>query len=81
MPKSFFSEKVCAELDLHSLSKSQAEIELYNFLEKAYDLGFHKIKLITGRGLNSEGGQSVLKPFVENILKREKLKFRNAKMN
>ena len=79
--KFVFSEKICAELDLHMLTKSQAEIELYDFLEKASSLGFRKIRIITGRGLHSENKESILKPFIENILKREKLKFCNAKMN
>ena len=81
MPKSFFSEKVCAELDLHMLTKTQAEEELYDFLDKSYSLGFHKVKIITGKGLNSENRQSVLKPFVQGILRREKLRFRDAKIN
>lgn len=81
MPKSFFSERVCAEIDLHMLTRSQAEIELYDFLDKAYSLGFHKIRVITGKGLNSENKQSVLKPFIQEILKKEKLKFRDAKLN
>ena len=81
MRKSFFSEKVCTELDLHMLTRVQAEIELYDFLDKSYSLGFHKVRVITGKGLNSENRQSVLKPFVQEILKKEKLKFRDAKLN
>lgn len=68
-------------LDLHMLTRRQAEIELYDFLEKIYDLGFSKARIITGKGINSENKESVLRPFVENILKREKLKFKNAKAN
>jgi DNA-nicking Smr family endonuclease len=79
--KTVFSEKICAELDLHMLTRSQAEIELYDFLEKASSLGFRKIRIITGKGLHSENKESVLRPFIENILKCEKLKFCNAKMN
>ena len=81
MPKSFFSEKVCAELDLHMLTRAQAENELYEFLEKSHSLGFYKVRIITGKGLNSENRQSVLKPFVQEILKKEKLKFKDAKIN
>jgi len=84
MPKKHnftFSEKVCAEIDLHMLTRVQAEVELYDFLDKAYSLGFHKIKVITGKGLNSENGKSVLKPFIQEILKKEKLKFKNSKLN
>ena len=81
MPKSFFSEKVCAEIDLHMLTRDQAEVELFDFLDKSYSLGFHKVRIITGKGLNSENRQSVLKPFVQEILKKQKLKFRDAKMN
>jgi len=81
MPKSFFSEKVCTELDLHMLTKAQAETELYDFLDKSYSLGFHKVRIITGKGINSENRQSVLKPHVQEILKKEKLKFKDAKIN
>ena len=73
--------KTNVELDLHAFTKREAEIELYDFLEKAYDLGFRKVRIITGKGLNSENKESVLKPFVQDILKKEKLKFRDAKMN
>lgn len=76
-----FSGNVCAELDLHSLTRPQAEIELYDFLERSYELGFQKVRVVTGRGVNSENQQSVLRPFVEEILRREKLKFRKAKLN
>lgn len=81
MPKSFFSEKVCDEIDLHMLTKAQAEAELYEFLDKSHSLGFYKIRIITGKGLNSDNRQSVLKPFVQEILKKEKLKFRDAGIN
>jgi DNA-nicking Smr family endonuclease len=81
MPKSFFSKKVCAELDLHMLTRRQAETELYDFLEKSYDLGFPMVRIITGKGLNSPNRESVLKPFVQEILKKEKLKFKDAKNN
>ncbi|MCL5017477.1 MAG: Smr/MutS family protein [Patescibacteria group bacterium] len=72
------SGKICAELDLHMLTRAQAEIELYDFLERAYDLGFPKVLIITGKGTNSPDGESVLRPFVENLLRREKLKFKKA---
>lgn len=79
--KKIFSEKVCSELDLHMFTRRQAEMELYDFLEKSYNLGFCKVRIITGKGINSENKESVLKPFVQTILKREGLKFRNAKIN
>lgn len=63
------------------LTRVQAETEFYDFLDKAHSLGFHKIRIITGKGLNSENKQSVLKPFIQEILKKEKLKFRDAKLN
>ncbi len=81
LKKTISSEKVCAELDLHMYTKNQAEIELYDFLEKAYLLGFRRIRIITGKGNHSENRESVLKPFIQNILKKEKLKFCDAKEN
>jgi len=63
------------------LTRVQAEAELYDFLDKSYSLGFHKVRVITGKGLNSENRQSVLKPFVQAILKKEKLRFKDAKIN
>ena len=69
------------ELDLHTLTRREAEIELYDFLARVHDLGLSRVRIITGKGINSPGRESVLKPFVENILKAEKLKFKRAKMN
>lgn len=76
-----FSEKVCAEIDLHTLTKDHAEEALYDFLNESYSLGFPKVRVITGKGLNSENKKSVLKPFIEEILKKERLKFRDAKID
>lgn len=70
-----------AELDLHMLTRREAEIELYDFLARAHDLGLRKVRIITGKGINSPDRESVLRPFVENILKTEKLKFKRAKPN
>jgi DNA-nicking Smr family endonuclease len=63
------------------LTRVQAESELYEFLDRSHSLGFYKVRIITGKGLNSENKQSVLKPFVQEILKKEKLRFRDAKIN
>ena len=56
-------------LDLHGEYKAQGEVEIRNFLQSSYDNGLRKISIITGKGLHSEDGQSVLRSLLEDIVK------------
>lgn len=56
-------------LDLHGEYKAEGEVEIKNFLQSSYDHGLRKISIITGKGLHSEDGQSVLRSLLEDIVK------------
>lgn len=56
-------------LDLHGEYRAEGEIEIRNFLQSSLDNGLRKISIITGKGLHSEDGQSVLRGLLEEILK------------
>jgi DNA-nicking Smr family endonuclease len=66
------------ELDLHGKKAVEAEREMKLFIIKAKRLSMRLIRIITGKGLHSEEGQSVLKEVAERKateLKREGLVF------
>ena len=48
-------------VDLHGLTKQEAEKEVKNFLMQSYRLGFRCVLIVHGRGLNSEDHIPVLK--------------------
>jgi len=70
-----------AELDLHGLTALEAEAELLNFLAEAKKKKYARVRIITGKGLNSPDGRSVLKPLVEDWLRAKHYQFTMAKMN
>lgn len=69
-----------AEIDLHGLTKAEAGDSLEKFLENARGKKLERIRIITGKGLHSENGRSVLSGFVKNILEKEDLKYSDAKL-
>ena len=65
------------ELDLHGHTGSEAERKTMNFLRQAVALNFRTVRIITGKGLHSNG-PAVLPDLVETLLKElqtEKLIF------
>lgn len=70
-----------AVLDLHGFTKKEAEAELLLFLKESKVKGFKKIKIITGQGWHNQDFQSILKPFVENILEEENYSYSNTKID
>lgn len=52
-------------LDLHGLKLEEAMTELTRFVGRAYAHKRKSVMVITGKGLHSKGGRSVLKPHVE----------------
>jgi len=69
-----------AEIDLHSLTKAETQDMLEKFLENAKNKKYSRARIITGKGLHSENGQSVLREYVKNILEKAKLKYSDAKI-
>lgn len=63
-----------AHLDLHGLNAEQAYDSLLFFLRESYLQGRRCVLLVTGRGKNSPGGQSVLKQEIQTWLTREPLR-------
>ncbi len=70
-----------AVLDLHGFTKKEAEEAFFEFLDESQEKGFKKIKIITGQGWHNKDFQSVLKPFVEEILNKEGYPYSDAKIN
>lgn len=73
--------KPSAELDLHGLTKKEADLELDSFLIRAEQLGWQTVRIITGKGWNSVDGKGVLKNHISEKLKQYGYSFTNAKMN
>ena len=67
------------EIDLHGLFRDEAIKELTDFLHRAESLHWQSVKVITGRGLNSPGGVSVLKEAVETWLRIHNYQYKTAK--
>ena len=72
-----------ATLDLHGEYKAEGEVAIKEFLQSSYDNGLRKISIITGKGLHSEDGQSVLKSLLDEILKSTPYisEYNNAPLN
>lgn len=69
-----------AEIDLHGLTRAEARDSLLEFLENSRDKKYKRIRVITGKGLHSENGQSVLNGYIKNILEKEGLEYSDAKI-
>lgn len=63
-----------AHLDLHGFTTEEAREALTRFIREAYLSGKRCVLLITGRGVNSPGGLSVLREEVKGWLTRDPLK-------
>lgn len=69
-----------SEIDLHDLTREEARDSLENFLKNARDKKYERIRIITGKGLHSENGRSVLKEYVKNILEKKGLEYSDSKI-
>ena len=58
------------ELDLHGATQSQAESMLRQFLAEAHAHEFGCVRIIHGKGLQSDGGAPVLKNLVDRLLRQ-----------
>lgn len=56
------------EVDLHGKTSAEATIELKSFIRLALQHGVRTVRVITGKGLHSEGMKSVLPQLTEQIL-------------
>ena len=55
-------------LDLHGLSLQEAEKQLCRILNEAASGGIASIRLVTGKGIHSPGGKSILREKIRNGL-------------
>ena len=62
--------KVQNTLDLHNTILSTAQSLTEEFISESFEKGLRKIKIITGKGLHSEGGEAVIRPTVISYLQR-----------
>lgn len=74
-----------SQLDFHQfglLHTEQILLEVESFLQKCQAEGLEKILIITGKGLHSKNGKAVIKPLVQEHLRRSDLvkSFSNAPM-
>ena len=51
-----------ARLDLHGMTREEALVAAERFMERSRAAGLRAVLIIHGRGLNSNGGDPVLKP-------------------
>lgn len=68
------SLSVAAHMDLHGMTSVQAREGLLFFIRESYLQGHRCVLVVTGRGINSPGGQSVLRRETETWLTHEPLK-------
>ena len=65
---------VAAHIDLHGMTADQAQDNLLFFIRESYMQNHRCVLVVTGRGTNSPGGQSVLRRETETWLTRDPLK-------
>ncbi|QJB57770.1 Smr/MutS family protein [Pseudodesulfovibrio sp. zrk46] len=65
---------VASHLDLHGMTSEQAHESLLFFIRESYMQGHRCVLVVTGRGVNSPGGQSILRRETESWLTRDPLK-------
>ncbi len=68
------SLSVGAHMDMHGMTSDQAKESLLFFIRESYMQGHRCVLIVTGRGINSPGGQSVLRRETESWLTHEPLK-------
>ncbi len=75
-----YARTIQAELDLHMMTKAQARREIFEFLEESEQLGYARVRIITGKGLHSSGGVGVLGAYVRELLKEAGYEYQSAKL-
>lgn len=63
-----YAISIAASLDLHHHTVAEAAQLLQEFFDRAHNENWQYISIITGKGLHSVNGESVLRPFVKNWL-------------
>lgn len=79
--KNKYLSEVQAVLDLHEFTREEAALAVKDFLKNAREKKYKRIRIITGKGLHSEGGRGILKEYVKNIIECAGLKYSEAKIS
>jgi DNA-nicking Smr family endonuclease len=74
-----YAISIAASLDLHHHTVAEATQLLQEFFEQAQDENWQYVSIITGKGLHSANGESVLRPFVKNWLNAQGYSYLPAK--
>lgn len=78
--KEHYTPSIDAELDLHGFTADEARCEVVNFLTEGRTEGWHRVRIIVGKGMRSAGGIPVLPDTVKNILTAQGLSYTYAKI-
>ena len=57
------------ELDLHGYKFEESVPAATDFISSSYSKGLRKIRIITGKGLHSPGGKSIIRPEIVNAVR------------
>ena len=57
------------ELDLHEMLLDDALAATRSFLDSSWSMGLRKVRIITGKGIQSKNGEAVLRPAVSDVCK------------
>jgi DNA-nicking Smr family endonuclease len=74
-----YERPIEAEVDLHGLRLKEAQLVFVDFLAEVLESGYNRVRIVTGKGLHSVAGVSVIKEMVTDILKAQQIKFREGK--
>ena len=58
------------ELDLHEMKLEEALAQVKAFLDSCSSRGLKKVRIVTGKGIHSKGGEAVLRPQVTEMCRR-----------
>lgn len=75
-----YERPIDMEIDLHGLYLQEAQAAFLDFLEEALESDYRRVRVITGKGIHSATGVSVLKEMVMDIAKAHDLKYREGKI-
>lgn len=75
-----YAQVAQAELDLHQMTRLEAEQAVKDFLEASQAAGHNLVRIVTGKGIHSQAG-SVLKEAVRVFLDKQGYEYKQAKLN
>lgn len=75
-----YAQSVAASLDLHGYTIDESEELVASFLSHAKASRYQRVRIITGKGVNSPDGRARLKPWLEAYLAARRYSFMPAKI-